>query len=633
MSGYTKDYFSQEDVWKETLLTYQKHVLDDILALLPPGIKTILDVGCGNGHITNALPETIKVVGLDASKEALKHVRREKVIGDITALPFKDSSFDLVMANDVIEHLEDAERKRGLNELARVAAKYIIITVPFLEDLNNGAVKCSKCGRFYHINHHKKSFGLEELGNLFNFSDFNCHTQIISGDTWHSDPSDIVVLKRMLQLQSAQNDFCMCPRCGGSSVEIKKNSQLTSPIVNRLATRMLIGNNKLIDTCTIRTECINLYSKEGDFVFEGVKFIDSNRDEVFLEHRLVNTNTVELSDSDLFKREFLPTYSRIPYFVHDTVNSDGALLSKEKRLLLGFFCEKLSDDIKLTIAGCAKEKCTLTVYPYKDHTGYLNPSVIGIEENFEVEITLSNIEISTYGLLFEIKTTGSSVTIRFATIHDVSYDTVTIYDNKMCNARFMRLSSPGNAYLSLPIYGRYLIEQEWMKNQEILNKRYGLNIINTRHDKIAIVLEYITELADYNAKKHNQEHNLIREELRVMQDKFNSLDVQYQHLIKNFAELEIIKTGTKSEYVGLCNRINGPQDNIGVIGNRQNETYESLADLQNKYVSLERAIASLRTEYGVLINEYRAHKIAFASTFGQRFKKLINLTVKKFWRE
>ena len=104
-------YFEQAALWGKPPQFYQVQVLADILEILPPDVRSVLDVGCGDGFITNALPEQLRVVGVDISQQAVKHVKRETVIGSATDLPLPDRSFDMVMSNDVLEHLEAPREK------------------------------------------------------------------------------------------------------------------------------------------------------------------------------------------------------------------------------------------------------------------------------------------------------------------------------------------------------------------------------------------------------------------------------------------------------------------------------------------------------------------------------------------
>ena len=53
---------------------YQLEVRRDLTALLPKDVSNILDVGCGNGYIANALAGRYSVVGVDISTAALRHL-------------------------------------------------------------------------------------------------------------------------------------------------------------------------------------------------------------------------------------------------------------------------------------------------------------------------------------------------------------------------------------------------------------------------------------------------------------------------------------------------------------------------------------------------------------------------------
>jgi 2-polyprenyl-6-hydroxyphenyl methylase/3-demethylubiquinone-9 3-methyltransferase len=90
------------------------------------GAARVLDVGCGAGFLSNHLAsEGFRVDGLDASAESLavaaQHDRTRSVrykLGDALALPYPDSSFDVVCAMDFLEHVEDPGR--AVAEAARV---------------------------------------------------------------------------------------------------------------------------------------------------------------------------------------------------------------------------------------------------------------------------------------------------------------------------------------------------------------------------------------------------------------------------------------------------------------------------------------------------------------------------------
>ena len=84
----------------------------------------VLDAGCGTGGMIEALATLGAVAGMDASGEALGWARRGKgkslVQGSVTALPFRDDSFDLITSFDVLYHANVTDDAVALAEIARV---------------------------------------------------------------------------------------------------------------------------------------------------------------------------------------------------------------------------------------------------------------------------------------------------------------------------------------------------------------------------------------------------------------------------------------------------------------------------------------------------------------------------------
>lgn len=82
----------------------------------------ILDVGCGTGANLEMLGQFGEAEGVDVSTDALTFCRARGLIhvrlGAAEKLPYRDESFDLVTALDVVEHLDDDAA--GLKEMHRV---------------------------------------------------------------------------------------------------------------------------------------------------------------------------------------------------------------------------------------------------------------------------------------------------------------------------------------------------------------------------------------------------------------------------------------------------------------------------------------------------------------------------------
>lgn len=162
-------YYEQAELWEKDLLSIpaERERILETIALIPPDVRTILDVGCGNGAFLNSLPSTYEAVGLDFSEEALKYVRTKAVRGNVSNLPFGSKSFDLVTCLEVLEHLPSGIFEKAISEIQRVAKKYIIVSVPNSEDLHYHLVRCPECCCWFNPNRHVRSFNVQKLAKLF----------------------------------------------------------------------------------------------------------------------------------------------------------------------------------------------------------------------------------------------------------------------------------------------------------------------------------------------------------------------------------------------------------------------------------------------------------------------------------
>jgi len=100
--------------------------------------KRVLDAGCGAGYGSAELAQTAEsVTGIDRAPEAIEFARAHYALPNLqfeeascTALPHADGSFDLVVAFEVIEHLENW--REFLLEARRVltAGGQLVISTP-----------------------------------------------------------------------------------------------------------------------------------------------------------------------------------------------------------------------------------------------------------------------------------------------------------------------------------------------------------------------------------------------------------------------------------------------------------------------------------------------------------------------
>jgi SAM-dependent methyltransferase len=99
-----------------------------------------IDIGCGTGSNLRTLASVgLDAVGLDRSIYALNLFKKKGnlplLVGDLNRLPIKTKSVGLIVAMDILEHLDDDAN--GIFELYRTLGKggILIITVPAFKSL------------------------------------------------------------------------------------------------------------------------------------------------------------------------------------------------------------------------------------------------------------------------------------------------------------------------------------------------------------------------------------------------------------------------------------------------------------------------------------------------------------------
>jgi len=139
------------------------------VAAIPRPCKSLLDVGCGDGRLVLRIREELgsRVVGFDLSAVALANVADPKCCGSADRLPFANRSFEIVLATEILEHVPHDLYSQVLEELARVADKYIVITVPNSENLDELSALCGACGSRFHVWGHVRSYTPRAIESLF----------------------------------------------------------------------------------------------------------------------------------------------------------------------------------------------------------------------------------------------------------------------------------------------------------------------------------------------------------------------------------------------------------------------------------------------------------------------------------
>lgn len=226
-----------ERLWETaTFDKYKLQQLEVIKELIPESVKSILDVGCGDGFITNAISKKYgNVVGADRSVVGLAKVKSPKVSLSVNSLSFRSGSFDLVIAIEVLEHLTKDVFEKTLKEIKWVSSRFILISVPYKESLLKRMVKCKNCNTVFHAYLHQRTFNDCDMENLFT-DDFDMLYKRYAGICEINIPNKLYRLNQVLFGNYWHRDDLLCPKCE-TNIVFKTRTILQS-LLNKVITNL-----------------------------------------------------------------------------------------------------------------------------------------------------------------------------------------------------------------------------------------------------------------------------------------------------------------------------------------------------------------------------------------------------------
>ncbi|MBK7579681.1 MAG: class I SAM-dependent methyltransferase [Myxococcales bacterium] len=116
------EHYDLEYDHKERFISYWTQI-HEVVRLHP---KSVLEIGIGNGFVHRYLRQrgfNVHTVDADARLEP-------DTVALIESLPFRERQFDVVCCFETLEHLPFEKFHRAVKELARVAEKWVLISVP-----------------------------------------------------------------------------------------------------------------------------------------------------------------------------------------------------------------------------------------------------------------------------------------------------------------------------------------------------------------------------------------------------------------------------------------------------------------------------------------------------------------------
>lgn len=137
---------------------------DPVCWIIDKSAESILDIGCGQGFPMKMIKNRMRVkksIGVDLFKPYIEigkklKIHNKYIISDVRKIKFSNKSFDVVLALQILEHLNKVDAWKMLEKLEKIARKQIIIATPI--------------GKMYHppvddnkLQLHKSAFYPEEF--------------------------------------------------------------------------------------------------------------------------------------------------------------------------------------------------------------------------------------------------------------------------------------------------------------------------------------------------------------------------------------------------------------------------------------------------------------------------------------
>jgi 2-polyprenyl-3-methyl-5-hydroxy-6-metoxy-1,4-benzoquinol methylase len=131
--NYYNKYESKNPIVKILMKRYFQD-LDSLILPINEKISCALEIGCGEGYITKHINDIgITIEGADVSERVIKtaqtmHPTIQFSVCSIYDLKPLGKKYDLVMANEVFEHLDDINS--AIEEIKNITNQYLFFSVP-----------------------------------------------------------------------------------------------------------------------------------------------------------------------------------------------------------------------------------------------------------------------------------------------------------------------------------------------------------------------------------------------------------------------------------------------------------------------------------------------------------------------
>ena len=215
----------------------------DLLRLMPARGRHALDIGARDGHFSRLMADRFdRVTALDLTEPVISHPTVRCVKGDAAELQFSNGIFDFVFCAEVLEHVPPPTLYKVCQEIERVSGQWMLIGVPYRQDIRVGRTTCYSCGKQNPPWGHVNSFDEQGITKLFRHS----KVEAISFVGTNRAQTNLLSTKLMDFAGNPYGTYDqeeVCIHCG---------QQLSSPpnrtVVQRVATKAAFWSRKVSES-------------------------------------------------------------------------------------------------------------------------------------------------------------------------------------------------------------------------------------------------------------------------------------------------------------------------------------------------------------------------------------------------
>lgn len=147
-------------------------------SLVTATVGSVLDLGAGDGALAKVLDEQSCGPYLSIDRD---HSLNVAIVADASAIPARSGSISCVVANEILEHLQDDVFESAVAEIARVSLDRIVVSVPNAEQLELDSFWCPSCRSVSNEHGHVRSIGLSDLTESALFDGYGAAEVLVVG--------------------------------------------------------------------------------------------------------------------------------------------------------------------------------------------------------------------------------------------------------------------------------------------------------------------------------------------------------------------------------------------------------------------------------------------------------------------